>query len=272
VPSYTAWWLRRHVRLEGRRPADLRTPDSDPLLAGLYDTAEDAAGPDLTRVLADPVLARALGVRRSLGDLLAEPGGPDDLLDRMADPARPVSRAQLHALWTALATAAGVTPDVLAAPARVRAVRGAEVVVAGAEDVLVLDAPDLWPLLTDQPLILAPLSLAARLADLLDLPLASEEIAAPVTEPGELRFVPADVAALLPGTPAAYRSHDKLAIEGIEIGWRYAAGQLHAAGPEGLARGLAWAAGRWPDRHLLAALLTGPGEAPRVLAEFDLDG
>ena len=50
-------------------------------------------------------------------------------------------------------------------------------VLADADDVLVLDAPDLWPLLADQPLVLAPYELAGRLADLLDLPLASEEIA-----------------------------------------------------------------------------------------------
>ena len=37
VPSYTAWWLRRHLVLDGRRPGDLRAPDADPLLAGLYD-------------------------------------------------------------------------------------------------------------------------------------------------------------------------------------------------------------------------------------------
>src|SRR6202000_627556 len=39
VPSYTAWWVRRHVTLGGRRPSDLRVADADPLLAGLYDPA-----------------------------------------------------------------------------------------------------------------------------------------------------------------------------------------------------------------------------------------
>ena len=55
--------------------------------------------------LADPAIARALGVRSSLSALLAEPGGADDLLSRLADPARPVTRPQLRALWSALATA-----------------------------------------------------------------------------------------------------------------------------------------------------------------------
>ena len=99
VPSYTAWWLRRHLVLDGQRPGDLLGPDADPLLAGLYDPM-DAAGP-----LADPVIARALGVRSSLADLLAEPGGADELLARLGDPARLVSRPQLRALWAALASA-----------------------------------------------------------------------------------------------------------------------------------------------------------------------
>ena len=99
VPSYTAWWLRRHLVLDGQRPGDLLGPDADPLLAGLYDPM-DAAG-----LLADPVIARALGVRSSLADLLAEPGGADDLLARLGDPARLVSRPQLRALWAALASA-----------------------------------------------------------------------------------------------------------------------------------------------------------------------
>ena len=142
VPSYTAWWLRRHPVLGGHRPTDVRVAGTDPLLAGLYDEAT---------LPADPVVARALGVRTSLAELLAEPGGPDELLDRLADPGRPVTRAQLRALWAALAAVGGAAP-----PDRVRAVCGDEVVVADAEDALVLDAADLWPLVAAQPLVLAP--------------------------------------------------------------------------------------------------------------------
>ncbi|MGW2997150.1 sacsin N-terminal ATP-binding-like domain-containing protein, partial [Streptomyces sp. NPDC001193] len=36
VRSYTAWWLRDHPVLDGRRPAGLRAAGGDPLLAGLY--------------------------------------------------------------------------------------------------------------------------------------------------------------------------------------------------------------------------------------------
>ncbi|HEX6451405.1 MAG TPA: hypothetical protein VF060_18310 [Trebonia sp.] len=263
VPSYTAWWLRRHLSVGGQRPAGLRAPDSDPLLAGLYDEAV----PELATALADPEIARALGIRTSLAEVLAEPGGADDLLHRMADSARSVTRPQLRALWAALGTApADVTP-----PDWVRAVRGTEVVVADADDALVLDAPDLWPLAASRPLILSPHDLALRLADLLDLPLASEEIAGAVESPGERRLVPEIVADLLPDSPAHYYAHDKLLVDGVAVPWRVRDGEVHAASPGGLARALAWAAGQWPLRHLLAALLTSPDDAARLLADADLD-
>ena len=268
VPSYTAWWLRRHVLLSGRHPDGLRAADSDPLLAGLYDLAQDEPG--LSGVLADPAVARALGVRSSLASLLAEPGGADELLGRLADPMRPVTRAQLRALWSALA-AAGLRPDDVAPPEQVRAVHGDKVTVADASDVLVLDAPDLWPLVADRPLVLAPYRHAARLADLLDLPLASEENGLLIESAGERRDVPPAVAEVLPSAPASYVEHDSLAVDGADLPWRYSGGELHAATAEGLAHGLAWAAGRWQDRHLLSALLMSPEEGVRMLAEADLD-
>jgi hypothetical protein len=257
VPSYTAWWLRRHPVLGGRRPADVRAADADPLLAGLYDEAAQAA---------DPAVARALGVRTSLAELLAEPAGADELLDRLADPGRPVTRAQLRAVWAALAAVAEAAP-----PDRVRAVRGAEVVVADAADALVLDAPDLWPLVADRPLVLAPYDRAPHLADLLDLPLVSEEFAGLVESPPQPRPVPAIVRAVLPDAPATYDAHDPLVVDGLPVPWRYTRGAVHAAGPGGLARGLAWASGRWSARQLLAALLRDPDAAARLLAEADLD-
>ncbi|HEX4398631.1 MAG TPA: hypothetical protein VH136_13420 [Trebonia sp.] len=266
VPSYTAWWLRRHVTLAGRRPAGLRAADSDPLLAGLYDDL--AAAP--SGVLADPAIARAFGVRTSLADLLTEPGGPDELLTRLADAARPVSRPQLRALWSALATA-GLAPDEITPPEQVRAVRGTEVAVADAEEVLVLDAPDLWPLCAKQALVLAPHDQAATLADLLDLPLASEEIPGAVESSGRRTPVPPAVHAVLPAAPPAYQAHERLVVDGEEIPWRYRDGQVHAATPEGLACGLAWAAGRWSLRHVLAGLLSAPESAGRLLADADLD-
>jgi hypothetical protein len=269
VPSYTAWWLRTHPILGGRRPDGLRLPDADPLLDGLYDDAAGLAGTDpaIGRLLADPVVARALGVRSSLSDLLAEPGGPDDLLDRLADPHRPVNRQQLRSLWLALA-AAGVTA---APPARIRAVQGGEVVVADAEDVLVLDSPDLYPLVASRPLVLAPYDQALVLSELLDVPTASQEVAGHVETMPERRPVPDLVHAVLPDAPESYLAHDKLAVDGISVPWRCTDGEVHAATPQGLASALAWAAGQWHARHLLTALLSSEEDAPRLLAEADLD-
>jgi hypothetical protein len=266
VPSYTAWWLRRHPVLGGLRPADVRAVGSDPLLVGLYDEA----GPATAAALADPAITKALGVRTSLAELLAEPGGPDELLDRMADPARPVSRPQLRALWAALAGAGTGTGDA-APPDRIRAVLGEQTIVADAAEVLVLDAPDLWPLVSDQPLVLAPYDLAARLADLLDVPLAGEEVGGAVESAGQRRQVPAAVRGVLPDAPASYRAHDKLVVDGVDVPWRYRDGEVHADGPASLACALAWAAGQWPARHLIAALLTNPDATARLLADADLD-
>jgi hypothetical protein len=266
VPSYTAWWLRRNLVIGGHRPGDLLAPDGDPLLAGLYDPI-GTAGFDFH----DPAIARALGVRTSLADLLAEPGGPDELLARLADQARTVSRPQLRALWAALATAEGLDRDSVTPPDMVRAVRGNHVVLAESRDALVLDAPDLWPLLADDCLLLAPYQLAGRLADLLDLSLASEEIAGTLDASGQRREVPPIVRAVLPDAPSYYQAHDKLTVDGIELPWRYLGGEIHAATDAGLGSALAWQAGRWPLRHLLTALLADPDGADRVLADADLD-
>jgi hypothetical protein len=272
VPSYTAWWLRQHVTLSGHRASDLRVPGTDPLLAGLYDPA-DAAGADprLAPILADLSITRALGVRSSLTDLLAEPGGADELLARLADPARPVTRPQLRALWSALATAYGVSQERITPPDRVRVILGDKVTVADAADVLVLDAPDLWPLAADQPLVLLSYPHANRLADLLDLPLASEEIPGIIGSRGDRGQVPGVARDVLPGAPDSYREHDSLTVDGTDVPWRYRDGELHASTVEGLAHGLAWAAGQWHARHLLAALLISPEETARLLAEADLD-
>ena len=226
VPSYTAWWLRRRATFGGRHPSDLRVPDADPLLAGLYDVAglpgEADADPALARVLADPAIARALGVRSSLTALLAEPGGADELLARLADPARAVTRPQLRSLWSALATADNVTPQDITPPDRVRAIHGDKITVADAADVLILDAPDLWPLVADQPLVLVPYRHSTRLADLLDLPLASEEVPGVIRSAGDRRPVPDIVPDVLPGAPATYHEHDSLTVDGTDVPWRYA--------------------------------------------------
>ena len=127
--SYVRWWLAGAPVLGGRRPRSLRVPGTDPLLVGLYD---DAPG--------DPARAALLGARTSLEELLADE--PEDLLERLADPARAVGRAQLRAVHAALA---GDDEDSEGAdldpPAQVRAVVDGALQVVPAEDAVVIDRP-----------------------------------------------------------------------------------------------------------------------------------
>jgi hypothetical protein len=209
-----------------------------------------------------------LGVRTSLADLLDEPGGPQELLDRLGDPARSVTRAQLGRLWTALAD----TPDVTVEPPdHVRAVVDGHVEVVDAADALVLDSPDVLPLLQGQPLVIAARGRDARLADLLDLPLAGEEIPGVVESEGEKRPVPEAVGAVLPGAPADYLAHDRLVVDGQEVPWWTRDGEVHASGAAGLARALAWSTGNWAARLMVEAVLRAPETLPALLAEADLE-
>ncbi|MFC4562794.1 sacsin N-terminal ATP-binding-like domain-containing protein [Nocardiopsis mangrovi] len=259
VPSYTAWWLRTGALLDGRRPVELRAADADPALAGLYDPAPDTL---------DPGLARALGVRGGLQELMADPDGPEDLLDRLADPERHVERSVLRDIWTALAA---VDSDRVVPPEQVRAVRGGAIVVAGADDTVVLDSPDLLPLLGDRPAVLVPAEHAVAVADVLDLALAGEEIEGRVTSTGEVRPVPDEVRAFLDSGVLTYLHHEELIVDGVAVEWRCDGATVHASGTDGLARALCWKAGRWPRRHLIAAVLRDPRGLPALLAEADLD-
>ncbi|MFG1977708.1 sacsin N-terminal ATP-binding-like domain-containing protein [Nonomuraea fuscirosea] len=258
VPSYTAWWLAGHAVLGGRKPLELRLPGADPLLQGLY--ADAPAG-------LDEAALSMLGVRTTLAELLASHGGPEELLDLMADESIEVDRAQLRALWTALAA---VDPSRVAPPSRVRAVLEGAIVVAAADDAVVVEAPDLLQLVQDRPLVLASYDLAESLSELLDLPLAGELTSGEVTSEGVRRDVPAEVRSLLPTAPGTYVEHEKLLVDGVECAWRFFEGSVHCTGVDGLARGLAWATGQWNDRLAVAALLRDPSSVPLLLAEADL--
>ncbi|KAB2342053.1 sacsin N-terminal ATP-binding-like domain-containing protein [Actinomadura rudentiformis] len=267
VPSYTAWWLARHPVLNGRRPGELRfaSGSAPPFasgseeLAGLYEVVSG----DLDREV-----LLALGVRTSLAQLLAEPGGAQELLDRMGDPSRTVARDQLSTLWTALAD---LPEDVrVRPPERVRAVVDGEVEVAEAPDALILDRPDLLPLLAGQPLIIAAHGRAERLAEVLDLPVASEEVPGVLGSTGEVHLVPQDVFAVLPDAPETYMAHVGLLVNGMPVPWWYQNGVIHASGLAGLARGLAWSCERWEDRFFLEAVLREPHALPIFQAESDL--
>ncbi|MFI5581094.1 sacsin N-terminal ATP-binding-like domain-containing protein [Streptomyces sp. NPDC051822] len=256
VRSYTAWWLRDHPVLDGRRPAGLRAAGSDPLLIGLYDSA-DATGFEDEQVL------RALGVRTSVTALLDEPGGAAELLTRLADPSRPVTGVQLHALYTALAD---LDPDQVTLPDELRAVVDGELVVVDASEAVVADAPDLLSLTEGLPLLPVAPSRAADLAELFQVRRLSEAVEAEVTTVGEEHEVPPSVHALLgPSTPTSYLEHEELRAGGVELDWRHTPdGVVHASTLEGVAAGLAWAAGQWPRRFEVAALLEDPSRTTEL--------
>ncbi|WP_330261717.1 sacsin N-terminal ATP-binding-like domain-containing protein [Streptomyces sp. NBC_00539] len=256
VRPYTAWWLRDHPVLDGRRPAGLRAAGGDPLLAGLY-TPADATGFEDEQVL------RALGVRTSVHALLEEPGGAAELLGRLADPDREVSDRQLHALYGALAE---LDPEQVTLPDDLRAVVDGEVRVVDAADAVIADAPDLLPLTAGLPLLPVAPALAADLAELLQVRRLSETVPAEVTTPGEEHEVPEAVRILLgPATPHTYVEHEELVAGGVELDWRLTPdGTLHAATLEGVAAGLAWSAGQWPRRFEVAALLEDPSRTAEL--------
>jgi hypothetical protein len=250
VRPYTAWWLRGNPVLDGRRPAGLLAAGGDPLLRGLYDEA-DATGFDDEQVL------RALGVRTSVAALLEEPGGAAELLDRLADPDRPVTGSQLHALYSALAD---LDPEQVTLPDELRAVTDGRVEVVDAADAVVVDSPDLLPFTQGVPLLPVRPSRAAELAELFQVRRLSESVTGSVDSEGTEHDVPEPVRLLLGArTPSTYVEHDELVVDGVEIDWRLTNdGTLHASTLEGVAAGLAWAAGQWPRRFEVAALMEDP--------------
>ncbi|MDX2932972.1 sacsin N-terminal ATP-binding-like domain-containing protein [Streptomyces ipomoeae] len=256
VRPYTAWWLRGHPVLDGRRPAGLLAAGGDPLLRGLYDEA-DATGFDDEQVL------RALGVRTSVAALLDEPGGAAELLDRLADPDREVTSAQLHGLYGALAE---LDPEQVTLPDELRAVVDGEVVVVDAADAVVVDSPDLLPFTSGVPLLPVRPSRAAELAELFQVRRLSESVTGEVDSEGTEHDVPESVRVLLgPATPSSYVEHEELVVDGVELDWRRTRdGVVHAATLEGVAAGLAWAAGQWPRRFEVAALLEDPSRTEEL--------
>jgi hypothetical protein len=256
VRPYTAWWLRGHPVLDGRRPAGLRAAGADPLLAGLYEEA-DATGFDDAQVL------HALGVRTTVAALLDEPGGAAELLDRLADPERHVSAAQLHALYSALAD---LDPQQVTLPEELRAVVDGRVTVVDAADAVVVDSPDLLPFTEGVPLLPVRPTRAADLAELFQVRRLSESVTGEVTSEGVEHDVPESVRVLLgPSVPASYVEHEELVVDGVEIDWRLTSdGVPHAATLEGVAAGLAWAAGQWPRRFEVAALLEDPSRTEEL--------
>ncbi|MBL8927249.1 MAG: ATP-binding protein [Pseudonocardia sp.] len=191
--SYTAWWLARHARLHGRRPGFWRLPSATGL-AALYDPlpacevnvsapvpAARGAGVHLeAAAVADDAVLAAAGVRAALA--VADHRDAADLLARLADPGRRPDAALATAAHAALAAAVvdgRVDPEGLDPPDRVRALDGS---VADVADAVVLDTPELLAVLPAGEVVVGGDPRA--LADLLDLPTASEIVDGEVADTG----------------------------------------------------------------------------------------
>ena len=254
--SYSGWWLSQHALINGRPPADWRLPGALEL-AGLYD-------PVPTEL--DPLFARAVGVRADLAGVAAD--DPEELLERLADPARVVPPGTVAAL-TAAVVAAVADVDDLDLPAGVRSITGD---VIDAADACVLDQPWLAQVLPASRLVPGGDD-PTLVGKVLDLPLASSVVTASVADLGDASagespgWVAAAQARL--GRAAAsvgLRSADlaltvssalRVTVDGadpVAVRWwvrgdRYwVDGSAEAAG-----RAVAWAAGAWPARHRAVA-------------------
>ncbi len=172
--GYTGWWLAEHARLGGRRPRHWRLASATGL-AQLYDPVP--GGP------VDEAVLAAIGVRTGLA--VAGRAEAADLLGRLADRDRqldPAVAAAAHGALAAAVAACRVDPAELDPPQRVRALDGTAVPV---DDAVVLDAPWLAAVLPAAELVAGGADPPA-LADLLDLPLASEVVSAAVPAGGRV--------------------------------------------------------------------------------------
>ncbi|MGW5055512.1 sacsin N-terminal ATP-binding-like domain-containing protein [Actinokineospora sp. NPDC004072] len=259
--GYAAWWIGRHASLAGAPPTAWRMPDADALV-GLYDP--------LPEVGVDARVLEAIGVRTELA--VDSAFDAEELLERLADPEREVPAGVVLRAHAALAAAVRdevVDPEDVPPAAGARTLAG----VVG-EDCVVVDGPWLLAVLPESEMVAAgaDFALAEALADLLDLPLASEEVAGEVVSSGEyvawgeLGAVVAACDLLGEGVPAGGPVvHDKLVVRlaggDQQVSWWVdERGVAHCEDvPEALGRVLAWTTDRWGERYLFTALIEEPG-------------
>ncbi|SEP15644.1 sacsin N-terminal ATP-binding-like domain-containing protein [Trujillonella endophytica] len=258
VPGYLRWWLRSHPVLDGRRPDGLRAPGGHEL-QGLYEPAQ--ASPEVLDLLALPA---------TVADVLADPDAAIDLLERLGDPARSARPDVLRTVYARLAAAldgVDVPP-----PARVR-VAPDRVVDPERERVVVLDLPWLYPLV-DGPVVPGG-GAPGAVAELLDVPLAGEEVVATVDGHPDRVVRWADLpgaaqAAARLGAPeltGEVAVHDRLTAGGRAVAWWPGERDAVDGSPRALGRTLAWRAGAWPLRQALAEAFAHPDRVDELAAE-----
>lgn len=260
-PSYVTWWLRERSGTGVGRPFAL-TPD-DAVLPPPPAVVRDL-GTAALRLLGGVDDAAALDLR---GWLLVLRDLPDGA---------PVPVPAAAALWSALARAAGTaTTPALAdelARAALPAWDGARAVVS--HDVVV-GSPRWAQHAGVGPVVVVPADAAEDVADLLDADLAAERAPGRVTSHGRRRGVPDAVLRAWPDLPATWVEHAALEVDGGALRplpgtgawWVDEAGDVHATGPAGLARGLAAAVSGWSRRHAVEAVLADPDHAATVAVE-----
>jgi len=216
---YTRWWLARNARLAGHPPRHWRLPSAT-RLAGLYDPVPPSVvsgkwGSDTLYHSQGEAILIAAGVRTEL--VVADAQDAADLVARLADPGRDPSPGTVraaHAALTAACAASAFDLEELAPPDRVRSVSGATVAAGRA---YVLDLPWLGGIADAERAVAG--GDAYLLADLLDLPLASDELAGDVVSTGRevpwerLPEVAAACEALAREVPAGtLMLHDRLTV------------------------------------------------------------
>ncbi|MDX2969496.1 hypothetical protein [Kribbella solani] len=263
VPSYAAWWIREHVLLEDGEPlAGRADPDAEVVLASFLDPA-----PEWTAEL-DPEVRIAVGLVREVGDLDAD--GIGLVLDRLADPEREVDEASMLRLWNRLGTLALFPGD---APEQVRVLDlDGRTRVTGTDDAVVVDGP-MWVQRADLGgFVVGSGAAADGLGDLFDVPLAQEVAEGKIDGAGAEAEVPGLVRELVPEVPAMWWEHDELTVDGVEVSWWVDTdGAPHAATFDGLAKALAWSAGRWDRRHVIRAVLNEPHRSVELLLDAVYD-
>ncbi|WP_420030396.1 sacsin N-terminal ATP-binding-like domain-containing protein [Rhodococcus ruber] len=169
--GYTAWWLRRHARMQRVPLRAFRAP-SDETFAGLLDPLDHPRADELEAVLAAPKCESVETARV--------------LLEALSDPRRSPTPAVIARTHTLIATAvvdglidiADIDP-----PDRVRTLGGA---VIDASDALVIDTPWLASVVPREVAVLSDMATAAALADVLDIRPASEVISGEVLGVGRV--------------------------------------------------------------------------------------